>query len=232
MRRTGLKPTARRQPDKALISRPAPCRRSHQGVSLIRRAGWPAVRDDRYGGSRTMTDRPIWQMSAVDLAAAISSRKLTSTEVVTAALEQISAKNPSINAIVDDLADEALADAHELDRVLRDSGPVGPLHGVPVTIKENVDQTGRATPNGVVGYKDIVAPGDAPVVRNLKRAGSIVVGRTNTPEFSFRATTDNVLHGRTFNPWNDWASAGGSSGGASAAVMSGMCAIGHGNDIG
>lgn len=179
-----------------------------------------------------MTDRPIWQMSAVDLAAAISSRKLTSTEVVTATLERIAATNPSINAIVDDLADEALAEARERDRVMRDSGPVGPLHGVPVTIKENIDQTGRATPNGVVGYKDIVAPGDAPVVRNLKRAGAIVVGRTNTPEFSFRATTDNLLHGRTFNPWNDWASAGGSSGGASAAVISGMGAIAHGNDIG
>ena len=103
---------------------------------------------------------------------------------------------------------------------------------MPVTVKENIDQKGRATPNGVAGYADIIAPGDAPVVRSLKSAGAIIIGRTNTPEFSFRATTDNELHGRTFNPWNDWASAGGSSGGASAAVMSGMGAIAHGNDIG
>ena len=108
----------------------------------------------------------------------------------------------------------------------------GPLGGVPVTIKVNVDQAGYATTNGVAAFKDIIAPGDAPVAANLKRAGAIPVGRTNTPEFSFRATTDNELYGRTMNPWNDWASAGGSSGGAAAAAMMGFGPIHHGNDIG
>ncbi|MCZ6829455.1 MAG: amidase, partial [Gammaproteobacteria bacterium] len=84
----------------------------------------------------------------------------------------------------------------------------------------------------VVSFKELIAPADSPVVRNLKNAGAIVVGRTNTPEFSFRATTDNELYGRTFNPWNDWASAGGSSGGAGAAAMMGYGPIHHGNDIG
>ena len=112
------------------------------------------------------------------------------------------------------------------------SGPVGPLHGIPVTIKENVDQAGLASPNGVPDFRNLIATQDSPFVTNLKAAGAIVIGRTNTPEFSFRGTTDNPLHGRTFNPWNDWASAGGSSGGASSAVMSGMGAIAHGNDIG
>ncbi len=93
-------------------------------------------------------------------------------------------------------------------------------------------RTAAPRPTASRAFKDIIAPGDAPVVANLKKAGAIVIGRTNTPEFSFRATTDNELHGRTFNPWNDWASSGGSSGGASAAVMSGMGTIGHGNDIG
>jgi amidase len=101
-----------------------------------------------------------------------------------------------------------------------------------VTIKVNVDQEGCATTNGVTAFKDVIAAEDAPVVRNLKAAGAIVLGRTNTPEFSFRGTTVNELHGRTFNPWNDWAAAGGSSGGAAAAAMMGYGPIAHGNDIG
>jgi len=151
---------------------------------------------------------------------------------MTATVDRMRAVNGHLNAVVDDLGDEAIAQARDLDVVLKTSGPVGPLHGVPVTIKENIDQKGRATPNGVKAFADVIAPDDAPIVRNLTRDGAIVIGRTNTPEFSFRATTTNDLHGRTFNPWNDWASSGGSSGGASAAVMSGMGPIAHGNDIG
>ncbi len=151
---------------------------------------------------------------------------------MTATVDRMRAVNGHLNAVVDDLGDEAIAHARDLDVVLKTSGPVGPLHGVPVTIKENIDQKGRATPNGVKAFADVIAPDDAPIVRNLTRDGAIVIGRTNTPEFSFRATTTNDLHGRTFNPWNDWASSGGSSGGASAAVMSGMGPVAHGNDIG
>lgn len=179
-----------------------------------------------------MSERPVWQLGAGEVAQAIAERRLTAADAVGAAVERMRARNPEINAVVDDLGDSALAEAEAHDTMFAKSGPIGPLHGVPVTIKENIDQEGRATPNGVSGYADVIAPADAPVVRNLKAAGAIVIGRTNTPEFSFRATTDNELHGRTFNPWNDRASAGGSSGGASAAVMSGMGAIAHGNDIG
>src|SRR6185503_489817 len=111
-------------------------------------------------------------------------------------------------------------------------GPIGPLHGVPVTIKENVDQEGCATPNGVVAFKGVIAPADAPVVRNLRKAGAIIVGRTNTPELSMRATTDNPLRGRTKNPWDENTSPGGSSGGAGAAAAAGFGPVHHGNDIG
>ena len=179
-----------------------------------------------------MTDRPLWQLSACDLAEAIAVRKVSSAEAVDAAIKRMNDLNPKLNAVVDDLSDEATAEAAALDEKMAVSGPVGPLHGVPVTIKENVDQTGRATPNGVTAFRDIIAPADSPFVRNMKQAGAVVIGRTNTPEFSFRATTDNELHGRTFSPWNDWASSGGSSGGASTAVMAGMGALAHGNDIG
>lgn len=179
-----------------------------------------------------MRDEPIWQLSASELFERITKREITAEAAVSANVDRMRAVNGHLNAVVDDLGDEAIARARDLDSLLERSGPVGPMHGVPVTIKENVDQKGKATPNGVKAFSDIIAPDDAPIVRNLTRDGAIVIGRTNTPEFSFRATTTNELHGRTFNPWNDWASSGGSSGGASSAVMSGMGAIAHGNDIG
>ncbi len=179
-----------------------------------------------------MPDIELWQLSAADLAEKIARKDISSREAVQSSVERMLDKNPSVNAVVNDLSDTALQQAAQLDDIMATSGPVGPLHGVPVTIKENIDQTGEPTPNGVVAFKDAVAPADSPFVANLKQAGAVVIGRTNTPEFSFRGTTDNPLHGRTFNPWNDWASAGGSSGGAAAAVMSGFGAIAHGNDIG
>lgn len=179
-----------------------------------------------------MSDTPLWQWSACDLAEAIAGGKISAEDVVGATVARMRETNGAINAVVDDLGDEAMREAEAHDKTLKASGPIGPLHGVPVTIKENVDQKGRATPNGVTGFKDVIAPDDAPLVKNLKRAGAIVIGRTNTPEFSFRGTTVNELHGRTFNPWNDWASAGGSSGGAAAATMMGYGPLAHGNDIG
>ncbi len=178
-----------------------------------------------------MTERPIWQLSACEQADAIASGEISCLEAVTASVDRMRTRNGAINAVVDDLGDSALEQARLLDADRGRSGDTGALHGVPITIKENVDQTGRATPNGVTALKDVIAPGDSPVVSNFKKAGAIIIGRTNTPEFSFRSTTDNELHGRTFNPWNDWASAGGSSGGAASAVMCGMGALAHGNDI-
>ena len=179
-----------------------------------------------------MSKSNLWRLSACELAGLIANGDVTAVESVTAAVERMRGHNGRINAVVDDLSAAAIARAEQLDQHRSSTGIVGPLHGVPVTIKENIDQKERATPNGVAAYQTIIAPDDAPFVSNLERAGAVVIGRTNTPEFSFRATTDNELHGRTYNPWNNWASAGGSSGGAAAAVMSGMGAIAHGNDIG
>lgn len=177
-----------------------------------------------------MTDTSdLWRWTASRIAAATQDGTLTARAAVDAALARMEAVNPAVNAVVENLADEARAEADALDA--RPS-PKGPLHGVPVTIKINVDQQGHATSNGVAAFKDLVAPQDAPVVQNLKAAGAVVIGRTNTPEFSFRADTDNPLYGRTHNPWGDHVSAGGSSGGAGAAVMAGIGALAHGNDIG
>src|SRR6185503_8333511 len=110
--------------------------------------------------------------------------------------------NPKLNAIVTDLTEQALVEAASADRRLKTLAEPGPLFGVPVTIKVNVDVNGQATTNGLPSLANNIAPDDAPVVRNLRRAGAIIVGQTNTPEFSFRGTTVNELHGRTFNPWN------------------------------
>ena len=178
-----------------------------------------------------MTDDTLWRMGACDLARRIAAGDLSAREAVDAAVSRMRARNPHVNAVTNDLGEAAMADAAVLDETFARSGPVGPLHGVPVTIKDNVDQEGLPNPNGVAAFRDLIAPADAPVVRNLKAAGAVVIGRTNTPEFSFRVDTDNPLFGRTLNPWDAATSPGGSSGGASSAVMSGMGALAHGNDI-
>jgi amidase len=179
-----------------------------------------------------MADRPLWQHSATDLASLTRSGAVSAEEAVAAAVERMRAVNPALNAVVVDLGDTALEQARRLDAARAAGEDPGPLHGVPVTIKINVDQTGEATSNGLPALKHLIAPSDAPVVANLVRAGAVVIGRTNTPEFSFRAETDNPLHGATHNPWGRHISPGGSSGGAGSAVMAGMGALAHGNDIG
>jgi amidase len=174
----------------------------------------------------------LWRLSAVEIASGIRARDFSCREAVTSVLTRIDRLNPSLNAITVDCREEALADAARADQAVSRGDPLGPLHGVPVTIKENVDQRGWATPNGVPAFADLVAAEDSPVVANLRRAGAIMVGRTNTPEFSMRATTDNPLRGRTRNPWREDISPGGSSGGAGAAAAAGFGPIHHGNDIG
>jgi amidase len=174
----------------------------------------------------------LWQRSACELAEGIARREFSCVEVMESVAKRIRARNGALNAIVYDYTEEALAEARRADEELAAGRSRGPLHGVPVTIKENVDQRGKPTPNGLPAFQTLIAPDDAPVVRNLRRAGAIVVGRTNTPELSMRATTDNPLHGRTRNPWHPEASPGGSSGGAGAAAAAGFGPIHHGNDIG
>lgn len=179
-----------------------------------------------------MTNKDLWRLSATETAARTAAGEITAEAAVGASIDRMEAVNPRLNAVVESLADEARERAQALDKARAGGAPCGPLHGVPVTIKVNVDQVGHATTNGVVALKDMIAPADAPVVENLQRAGAVVIGRTNTPEFSFRADTDNPLYGRTHNPWGGHISPGGSSGGAGSAVMAGIGALAHGNDIG
>ncbi|MCK6211379.1 amidase family protein [Georgenia sp. EYE_87] len=174
----------------------------------------------------------IWQWSAVQTADAIRNGLISSREAVASTLQRIEEVNPVVNALAEVLSDDALAAADQADTLRMSGAPLGPLHGVPVTTKINSDQAGRATTNGVGAFRDAVVEVDAPHIENLRAAGAVFVGRSNTPSFSIRWFTDNQLHGRTFNPWDRERTPGGSSGGAAAATASGMGTIAHGNDIG
>lgn len=176
-----------------------------------------------------MTD--LWRMSASDLAALVQSRKVSAREVTQNALARLAQVNPAINAVVTEFPDEALKAAQQIDERLARGEHVGPLAGVPVTIKVNVDQAGHTTTNGLRLQRELKAQVDSPVVANLRHAGAIIIGRTNTPAFSLRWFTRNSLHGHTRNPRDRSITPGGSSGGAAAAVAAGIGAIGHGTDI-
>lgn len=174
----------------------------------------------------------LWRLSATDLAARIRARSLSATEVARDALARLGAVNPKINAVVDHRPEAVLAEAAAVDATIARGEDPGPLAGVPVTIKVNADQTGFATTNGLRLQKDLVATQDSPVVSNLRKAGAVLLGRTNTPAFSLRWFTRNSLHGHTKNPRDPSITPGGSSGGAAAAVTAGIGAIAHGTDIG
>src|SRR4051794_20540901 len=158
----------------------------------------------------------LWRLDATDLQRLIRTGRVSAREAVTAHLERLHGVNPRLNAVVLTLEEQALTEADAADARQRAGAPLGPLHGLPVTTKINSDQAGCPTDNGLPMYKDLIATEDSPQVGCLRRAGAIVIGRTNTPAFSMRGQTENVLHGRTLNPWNKDITCGGSSGGAGA----------------
>ncbi len=172
----------------------------------------------------------LWRWRAHDLAQAIRKREISCREAVTSCLARLEQVNPRINAVVDVLAQEALVAAGRADEAVARNEALGPLHGIPLTVKINADYAGRATTNGVVAFKDRIAKADSPAVANWRRAGAIVIGRTNVPPFSARFFTDNALHGRTLSPWDSDRTPGGSSGGAAAAVATGIGPLAHGSD--
>lgn len=175
---------------------------------------------------------PLWRWDATALAGAIRKREVSSREAVVSVLDRLDQVNPAINAVVVVRREEALREADHADQAARGGGALGPLHGVPVTIKDNVDQVGYATVNGVAANRELIATEDSPPVRSWKRAGAIIVGRTNTPAYSLRWHTENDVWGRTYNPWARDRTPGGSSGGAAAAVATGIGPLAHGSDLG
>lgn len=174
----------------------------------------------------------LWRRTAGELAGMIARGEVSSAEVVEAHLGRIAEVNPRLNAVVRVLADEARAGAAEADRQVKAGAPLGRLHGVPITVKENIDMAGLPTTNGLPAFAGIPAPVDAPVVERMRAAGAIPIGRTNLPDMGLRIHTHSTLHGLTRNPWGEGFTAGGSSGGEGSALASGMSPLGLGNDIG
>jgi amidase len=173
----------------------------------------------------------LWRLPAKDIAALIRSKRVSAKEVASAALARLDAVNPSINAVVDHRPADVLAQAGAVDAAIAGNEDLGPLVGVPVTVKVNIDQEGFATTNGLKLQRDVIAATNSPVIDNLRKAGAVILGRTNCPAFSYRWFTTNLIHGDTKNPRDPGITPGGSSGGAGAAVAAGIGHIAHGTDI-
>jgi amidase len=173
----------------------------------------------------------LWRLSAADLAALIRAKKVSAKDAAAAALARLDAVNPKINAVVEHRPEDVLAQAGAVDAAIARGEDAGPLAGVPVTVKVNIDQQGFATTNGLKLQRDVIAKTNSPVIDNLRKAGAVILGRTNCPAFSYRWFTGNLIHGDTKNPRDPGITPGGSSGGAGAAVAAGIGHVAHGTDI-
>jgi amidase len=173
----------------------------------------------------------VWRLSATELADLIRSKKISAKEAAQAALARLDAVNPKINAVVDYRPDDVLSQAAKIDAAIARGDELGLLAGVPVTIKIGADQAGFATTDGMKLLRDHIATVDNPAVANLRKAGAILLGRTNCPTVSYRWFSSNLLHGDTKNPRDPSITPGGSSSGAGAAVAAGIGHIAHGSDI-
>src|SRR5580692_11571342 len=167
---------------------------------------------------------------ATKLAELIRTKEVSPVEVVHAHLDRIAAVNPKINAIVT-LADGALKAAKAAEAAVLAGDELGPLHGVPFTVKDSIDTADVATQRGSPIFKGRVPDVDAISVARMKKAGGVLLAKTNLPEFSYGIESDNLLSGRSNNPWDLTLTPGGSSGGESAAIAAGMSPLGLGTDL-
>ena len=177
-----------------------------------------------------MSEAIYW--SACRIAAEIRAGNLSSREIVDACLERIEQVNPKINAVVRLVTERARKEADALDRLAASGQFRGPLHGVPITIKDSLDSEGIVSTGGTMGRKDFIPQQDAPVVARLRDAGAVLLGKTNTPELTLSGETSNLIYGRTLNPYDLERSPGGSSGGSAAIVACGGAALELGSDTG
>jgi amidase len=173
----------------------------------------------------------IWRLSAAALAQSIRARDISARAAAQSALARLEAVNPAINAVVAYRPEDVLAQADAVDAALARGEDPGILAGVPVTVKVNIDQAGFATTNGTRLQAAQIAHQNSPVIDNLRKSGAVILGRTNTPAFSLRWFTSNLVHGATKNPRDPALTPGGSSGGAAAALVAGIGHLAHGTDI-
>lgn len=174
----------------------------------------------------------MWMSQAVEIANAVRRGETSAVEVVDSHLQRIAELNPKINAVTQILADSARRSAEDIDRRRAVGEKLGPLAGVPFTVKENIDIAGVATTHGVPKFKDNIAVQDAPPVARLRNADAIPIGHANMPDMTIGGYTTSQLYGETVNPWGTIRNPSGTSGGDGAAVAGGLAAIGLGNDSG
>ncbi|MEE4275207.1 MAG: amidase [Thermoleophilia bacterium] len=179
-----------------------------------------------------MRDRGLWEYDATALAAMLRDGTVSAREVVTSFLQRIDEVDVALNAIPTLVPERALADADDADRRRARGDALGPLHGLPIAVKDLVDTAGIRTTYGSPIYRDHVPAEDALLVQRLRRAGAIVIGKTNTPEFGAGSQTFNPVFGATRNPYDTSRTAGGSTGGGAAAVAAGMLPFADGSDMG
>lgn len=172
----------------------------------------------------------LWQLGAAELAGVIQRGEASSRQVVLSCLDRIDQMNPKLNALTVVLYDSALKRADEIDQMRHRDEAIGPLGGVPITVKENQDLLGSATTLGLKPLKNALPETNSPHIAEILEAGAIPIGRTNMPEFGMRWHTTNGLIGATKNPWDPTLTPGGSSGGEAAAIACGMSPLGIGND--
>ena len=187
-------------------------------------------RSKEVSGMSVATATELWRMSATELAEAIRTRQVSSVEVVEAHLRRIEAVNPSINAVVIVLGEQALEAAKAADRAVAAGGNLPPLHGVPFTIKDNIDVAGTPTTQGFKALAEAYPTRDSPIVERMKAAGAIPIGRTNLPSGAVRWHCESELWGATINPWDRTRTPGASSAGEAAAIATGMSPLGLGSD--
>jgi len=177
-----------------------------------------------------MTSSPL--LSAREIAAQIRRKAVSPVEVARTHLDRIERLNPKLNAFVDYKPEAVLAQAREAEQAVLRGDELGPLHGVPVSIKSSIDVAGHLCEAGTRLRAGHIASEDAPLVARLRSAGAVILGVTNTPELLMAWETDNLLYGRTNNPWDLTRTSGGSSGGEAAAIAAGLSAGGVGSDGG
>lgn len=177
-------------------------------------------------------DESFCYTSALELARMIRRRELSPVEIITAYIRRIETVNPKVNAFCTTTFDSAIKEAKQAELAVMESKPLGPLHGVPFSVKDLVYTKGVRTMRGSKIFESFVPQEDAPLVERLKRAGGILMGKTTTPEFGHKGMTDSLVTGITRNPWNLDRTPGGSSGGAAAQVAAGMTPLAVGTDGG
>ncbi len=188
--------------------------------------------DRQKRGAINMLSNDLISSSVIALANAIRELRVSSEEVTRAYLSRIEEANGPLNAVVALRGDEAIADAQARDQALARSDTLGPLHGVPMTLKDSIDTAGLVTTGGTLGRQNYVPARNATVAARLIAAGAVLMGKTNTPEFTMSFETGNLVYGETRNPYDTTRSPGGSSGGAGAAIAAAMTPFDIGSDTG